>query len=76
MGLHWVLLGLYWDNGKEDGNYYILYRVPLYLACRVLGLRVLGFGVWGFRVLALSGFPGRPPVYPFEGPGFFVKLGS
>ena len=25
IGTHWgirVILGLYWDNGKEDGNYY------------------------------------------------------
>ena len=27
MGLYWgyigVILGLYWDNGKENGNYYV-----------------------------------------------------
>ena len=22
MGLSWVVLGFYWDNGKENGNYY------------------------------------------------------
>ena len=35
---HWgnirVTLGLYWDNGKQNGNYYI----------RFLGFRVLGLG--------------------------------
>ena len=22
-----LILGLYWDNGKENGNYYLLFRV-------------------------------------------------
>ena len=29
IGLYRVILGLYWDNGKENGNYYsyvVLYR--------------------------------------------------
>ena len=38
-----VILGLYRDNGKENGSYY--------LGLRVQGFRVKGFGVEGFRVL-------------------------
>ena len=36
-------LGEYWDNGKENGNYYLGFRVW------GLGLRV--WGVAGFRVI-------------------------
>ena len=39
-----VILGLYWGNGKENGN--------CYLGCRVSGLGP-GFGVWGLRVWGL-----------------------
>ena len=35
MGLYWVILGLYWDNGKANGSYreyrvYIGYILGLY----------------------------------------------
>ena len=52
MGYIRVILGLYWDNGKENGNYYTgLYRAwatrPRDFGLRDLGFRLLGFG---FRV--------------------------
>ena len=33
-GIMGTILGLYWDNGKENGNYYIIVRY-------LLGLREL-----------------------------------
>ena len=43
-----VILGLYWDNGRENGNYNLEFRVSG-LGCRIqdLGFRVwdLGYGV-------------------------------
>ena len=27
LGLYGVILGCYWDNGKENGNYYLGFRV-------------------------------------------------
>ena len=44
LGLAWVLSsasiqGLYWDNGKANGNYYLGFSV-LYLGIRVCGLGI------------------------------------
>ena len=49
IGMLGYILGFYWDNGKENGNYY--------LGFIVLGFRVsgLGFRVWaGLRRQALK----------------------
>ena len=45
---HWgtfrVTLGLYWDNGKENGNYYIVQQRVLQLSC--LLIMCVWFNVW------------------------------
>ena len=42
---------LYWDNGKENGNYSLGLRDKSQVGARVLGLRGLGFRVLGvYRV--------------------------
>ena len=57
VGLYGVLLGVYWDNGKDNGNYYN----GLYwgLGFRVQGLRIevwgSGFRVWGLGELLSLG---------------------
>ena len=49
---HWghvrVILGLYRDNGKENGSYYLGFRAW------GSGLRALGFGLWVYKGLGLS----------------------
>ena len=47
-----VILGIYWDNGKENGNYYLGF---MGLGSRVSGLEVWEFGSlgvwgWGWRI--------------------------
>ena len=40
MGIIGYILGLYWDNGKENGNYY--------LGCRIkVTLKEIEYGVYG-----------------------------
>ena len=46
-----VLQGLYWDNGKENGNYYLGFGV---WGFRVSGFQ--GFGVQGVRGLRVESF--------------------
>ena len=51
--IHGHILGLYWDNGKEDGNYYNgCYYYYQASSCSFAvhvgsGCRVLGFGLYG-----------------------------
>ena len=44
-GVYWgnirVILGVYWDNGKENGHDYVGFRV-------ILRIRNDGLGFWGF----------------------------
>ena len=54
-GILWLYKGLYRDNGKENGNYYLGFRVlGLYRdngkenGSYYLGFRVLGLGFWGY----------------------------
>ena len=59
-----VIVGLYMENGKEDGNHY---------------LGFLGLGVWGFPKIRAT-FLGVPIIRviafwgPYWGPPFFGKL--
>ena len=52
LGLNWgyveVIVGLYWGNGKENGNYYLGLRGLRGL--RGLGFRGVEFGVYGLGV--------------------------
>ena len=48
------MLGKYWDNGKDNGNYYLRFRVAGF---RVWGLGFggVGFGVWAWRLGLVMG---------------------
>ena len=38
MGLMGYIMGLYWDNGKENGNDFIVYWGYIGMTCSILGL--------------------------------------
>ena len=46
--MKWSILGLYWDNGKENGNYYSILGIPSKVFIGVIfrlcpgGLRAFG----------------------------------
>ena len=66
-----VTLGTYWDDGKENGNYYLRFRG---LGFRVwgLGLRACDLGL-GFRVQAALLYR---PTPPFGSPPAVIKAFS
>ena len=43
-----IILGIYWDNGKENGNYYRVWGLGLRVLGFGLGVHDLGFRAWGF----------------------------
>ena len=49
-GTHWdyirVILGLYWDNGKENGNYYSIYPEVFGFSLGLAKGRACWFGLW------------------------------
>ena len=46
MGIMEVIWGLYWDNGKENGSYYLGFRACAKVLRRFKRFRAQGLGFW------------------------------
>ena len=65
LGLYWVILGVYWDYGKENGNYCSILGLHwVYTGIMVSGNYYLGFKVYtGANFAKVCHKQTRQPIY-------------